>query len=983
MDVIRIKLFNIPSVYINDEKVIFPFKKVEALFYYLLENKEATRDELVALLWPEEQEEIAKKNLRNAIYNIKKVFNRDIVISPQKHFVKLNEKINLMLDIECFSSNDFSDIEVYSGEFLQGFFVKQSEEFEQWVNITREKYKELYIKKLNNKIEEKQKKADMDSLEKYIKLLISVDEYNEEASRMLMRVYSKKGAFNKAIDIYNRLIEKLENELGITPDARSIELLEEILDSRKTKLFKDKSEQVEFFYGREEELNLLKRNFTDFICNNQSKSALILGEAGIGKSRLKDKFIETIKDKDVYVLQAYCYQAEEKYALKPWNTIFSDISTIISKEGIDVPELWANIISHIFPMLSNQDNNVDINLTENIDTLKFKVAEEAIFEILKIVSYKVKLVLVIEDLQWIDEMSLSLLNSFLLHSYGNNLFFIGTCREEENKSLQDFITSMVKYNKIDKIIIERFTKQDTINLIKVVLPDYHPIKGLYDKIYKETDGNTFFLMEFLNSIRDKAPINIMSSKMQDILKSRFLGISEEQKKLLNMVSLFFDEAPLELLTEISGKEDLYIVDTLQELQDRCILKEDENQGKITFKFTHIKLREFIYLNQSSARRKILHNKVAYILERSLKKDFTDILIYSKLIYHFISSGDKYSALKYSIKNASTYLDFNHELFPVIEDINNKKGKLSYLSDTQVTEYLTEIEDLLYKAKENEGYSEVPKLEIAFLHLKGRYLIREGKYTEGIKYIEKMIDISLEIPDYDYALKGYRQIIYYCIQIENNKLMSKYVELALKMANENKNYNEEGILLRLKGLNKIMCYEYEEAEYLLKRSISIFESMNKNEGKYLVNIAAAYNYIGDIRKSNMDLKGALEYYNKAIYICTKNKVLTSLSLFNTNAAVVSYEVGNFKEAKAYLKVALEIYEKLNSIWGRAIAESYMCLIDLEQTNYTKALQHLKKAEVFRSKIKSPKEQEIICKVKKQISEKMKTDLKLREVFFNNI
>jgi len=61
MDLIRIKMFDIPSVYINDEKLTFPFKKVEALFYYLLENKQATREELVALLWPEEREEIAKK----------------------------------------------------------------------------------------------------------------------------------------------------------------------------------------------------------------------------------------------------------------------------------------------------------------------------------------------------------------------------------------------------------------------------------------------------------------------------------------------------------------------------------------------------------------------------------------------------------------------------------------------------------------------------------------------------------------------------------------------------------------------------------------------------------------------------------------------------------------------------------------------------------------------------------------------------------
>ena len=194
MDVIRIKMFNIPSCYINDEKLIFPFKKVEALFYYLLENKQATRDELVALLWAEEQEEIAKKNLRNAIYNIKKVFNSQIVISPEKHIVMLNEEVTIVTDVQCFLGNYFNAIDSYSGDFLQGFYVKKGQEFQQWVNIKREKYKDIYIKKLNNKIEEKQKEGDNNSLEKYCKLLVSVDEYNEEAHRMLMEVYSKKAA---------------------------------------------------------------------------------------------------------------------------------------------------------------------------------------------------------------------------------------------------------------------------------------------------------------------------------------------------------------------------------------------------------------------------------------------------------------------------------------------------------------------------------------------------------------------------------------------------------------------------------------------------------------------------------------------------------------------------------------------------------------------------------------------------------------------
>ena len=56
------------NVTIDNEKVLFPYNKVQALFCYLIINKECTREKLAGLLWPEEEENIAKKNLRNAIY---------------------------------------------------------------------------------------------------------------------------------------------------------------------------------------------------------------------------------------------------------------------------------------------------------------------------------------------------------------------------------------------------------------------------------------------------------------------------------------------------------------------------------------------------------------------------------------------------------------------------------------------------------------------------------------------------------------------------------------------------------------------------------------------------------------------------------------------------------------------------------------------------------------------------------------------------
>jgi len=938
MGKIFVKMLNIPSVYIDGEVVTFPFKKVEALFYYLLINGQATRDELVALLWPDADEETGRKNLRNAIYHIKKNFNEDVILSDKKAIVAINPNIEIETDIKnMIEGKSDAEIDVYEGEFLKGFFIKQSEEFDQWLDFTREHYKGIYIAKLNNKVAEALREVNVSLAEKLLKSLIGIDEFNEEAYRNLMQLYFDEGHYNKAIDLYNKLKYKLEEELGIMPEVKSIELFEKILESRNLGI-SEINENKEFFYGREKELILLKNWYNTFVKGKEAKAVVIIGEAGVGKSKLKDRFIKNVDKDKVYIIQTNCYQAEEKYALKPWNNIFSSLSELMPQSNISLPEI-----------------------------LKLQAAEEAILKTLKTAAERKKIILIIEDIQWIDEVSLSLINTMMLHEYSKNIMIIFTCRNTFDKKIDESFSLLSRYDKLDRLFLERFTEKEVEGLVKASLPIKLITPELNEKIYMETEGIAFFLMEFINSIRDNKEINLMSSKMTDILKGRFLGITEEGKKVLNLAALFFDYISLDMLREISGKEELYLLEILEELQDKYILKEESYGDKIVYKFTHQKLREFIYLQQSMARKKILHKKVALIMEKSLKNDALDIKIYSHLVYHFTNGGDKLSALKYSIINANTYLDFNHELFPVLEDINLNNGL--YLSASQTNKYLVEMEELLLEVKASTGISkEVTSMEIAYLHLIGRHLIREGNYKDGCAKINKMIALCEKVQDKEYALKGYRQMIYYYIQINSIEFMKNTIDRALEMAKSINNINEIGILFRLKGLNKIMSGCYDEAEGLLQESICNLQKEVDCEEKYLLNIAAAYNYIGDIRRYKKDYAGALRYYKDSINLCNNKKVLIGLPLFNTNAGMAAYELGDVEGAKEHFVKALDLYDKLNSMWGRAIAEGYMCLINIRENKKAEAKEHLKAADYYMEKLNSPNEIAIVSKLKEEIIKK---------------
>jgi len=524
MSEIRARLFGTPVVTKDGKEVIFPYNKVKALFYYISVNKKATRDELAALLWTDEKDSVAKKNLRNALYKIKKSFDEEVIISPKKSIVMLNPEFNIDVDIDVFLNDEEDFIDVYRGEFLQGFFVKNAEQFDEWLFKEKERFKILYVSKLYEKIELDLQQNNSSNIEKYTKKLINIDEFDERAYKILMEHYKENGNYRKVIECYNRLTQLLDNELGITPDKNIKKVFDDVIE-KMNNAGQVKGKNNSFFYGRTKELSIIENNYNNFINGKGEKSIVLVGEAGVGKTRLKDKFMENINKQDVYVFSTNCYQVEKEYLLKPWSILISKISDIIVNDKIDIPYIWENVINSIFPEFTNRNYNT-IKLLENIDTVKYQVMADALTDILKVLTEKKKVIFVFEDIQWMDSMSLSLLSSVILHE-NDNIMFIATYRNEYDKDIDRFLTIMNKYNKIMRINLSRFTTDDVEGFVEKALPKHNINKDMLKKIYTETEGNAFFLTEYLNIIKSNGDINIMSVKMQDILKSRFLSVSDE------------------------------------------------------------------------------------------------------------------------------------------------------------------------------------------------------------------------------------------------------------------------------------------------------------------------------------------------------------------------------------------------------------------------------------------------------------------------
>ncbi|MCT4592880.1 MAG: AAA family ATPase [Anaeromicrobium sp.] len=966
MDKIKVKVFGNPKVTKNEENITFPFKKAGALFYYLIVNKQATRDTLVNLLWGGSDDKTAKKNLRQAMYKIRKSFNMDIIISPRKSMVMINPHIHIEIDLIDFMEQKIDLKEFYYEEFLKGFNVKDGEEFESWMINYREYLNGVYISRLKEKIEGE------DNIP-YLKKLIRIDEYEEDAYKKIMLAYGDQGKFYKVEEIYEKLKKLLKSELGVEPEEETKKVYDKILLNKSLKEMSKRKE--DFFYGRKKEVEILAENYNLFKDTKELRGVLIYGEAGIGKTKLREYFVDNfIDNKNIIVTN--CYQAEESYILKPWNNVFVKLLDIIRATNMSIPTLWNNIMGSIFPDFMELDSNY--HMIEKIDTLKWQVVEDTMVSIIKKVSLYEPLVLVLEDIQWMDRKSLTLLENIILNGK-NNIYMVATSRSGYEK-IERLINFSVKYEKIEKIQLKNFNRKETSEFLQGAFRDYEWNDNIYEKVYDSTSGSPFFLTEVINSIKENNNVDYMSSKAQDILKNRFLDIGKDALDILNIISVSFDNVNIEMLRSIGKRETIHIIDILEELQTRGIIKEVIKNGNIEFAFTHQKLRDYVYNSMSNMRRKFFHDEIGQILEKDLHDDKRDRFLYPKLIYHFKNAHNTIKYLKYKGLNLDVYMSFSHELFPVLRDGNIENEYATYLTHKEEKKALDELEEEIKVLNEEKYYlKEVKDINMRFFHMLGRYLIMKGQYEKGTNAIEKIIYLARENENPDYGIKAYLQMIYYGIKINDHKWMDKYIKLAMDIAKRCSYEKDLAILLRLRGIERMMVGKYHEAEESLKQSLKIFEKKDRYKEKYILNRAACYNYMGEIRRRNMKFTSALYYYDLAIAICNEENITRSFAIFNTNAGQAALDMGDYHRAKEYLKEAIRNYESLNIIWGRSIASCYMSLLYVIDGRYKKALNLFSEGKKYAKSLKSPYEMGIYNRVCAEIRMKMNKNKELNNIF----
>ena len=904
---LKLKLFGPLKVVFDQKDIRFSFSKMEALLYYLAVMGQVNRDEIAGILWGAKENQVARKNLRNTVYQANKIFEGDVIVSPTRSSLALNPDLSLSLDVQLFERDPISHLDLYQGDFLEGFYVKDDEDFDQWASRKRDAYRKLYVESCYQKI----KKVGFGdpSIELLLHHLVELDEFEEKNYQLLMEYYSFHHQLGKFFETYYKLVDLLDRELSVRPSRAVEELYHSVLEAKRTYKQSNRVNVRELpFFGRKQELSQLEEYLSLVETGKAVGPFLVMGQSGTGKKRLLRQL----------VLMS--------------NRNFSFVK-VESRAGScqEAGSTWSGLIQALEKLSGDPASSF---LGGESDLVSVR-------EQLQRLSQEKPLLLLFENAQWIDAVSLEKVKQ-LEESRGREKWqVIFTAEGPLSDSLVKFLGGLKVERRLSQLELTNFDPDESRSLLQNQLVQIEP--ALIEQMVEWSEGSPFLLSSYIEEWKEKESLEPLPDIIQAYLAQELGDLSSEEEALLHYLSCFHKPISMSILADLTATDLPALTELLEPLSERAIISIVEEGEDLLIQFRKQLVAMYFYQLLSPARRRLFHQQIAQKLEETLE-DSTDLLFYKEIAYQYKQSQNPLRSLSFELTYLEEILQLEHELFPIYSKADEglvSDGQNSQLDIlAELTRLHHELDELFSRHQRDREYK---YLQLRYLYLEGRYFIRSGEYQKGIHDIQKVISYARELKQSDFLLEGYRQIIYYCIQTENISEMAYYTDLALEDAIQANNHEVIAIQLRLKGLYHLMVGDEEQATRHLYRSIDCFSLTNSMQTKYAIQIAASLAYLAEIEQIRGHFQVAVTHLEEVLRLVGDQAVDSVRVVFDIDLGIAYYWKGDLVQARLCFDRAQKILSSVRFPWKEELLEFYQSLIACQQGDQEKLADYLARKE----------------------------------------
>lgn len=678
-------MFGTPRLVVNDEVVSLP-PQPAAFCSFLILNRQRriTREEVQTAFWPDAAPERAQERLRRTLYLLRRSLGpHTTLIATEGVEVAVSPETSLWVDYETFESallDAFRDeqprrvplqraVELYRDDLLKDIYAD-------WVLLEREHARQQFLTALRHLLTVCQQEHDWPGVTRYAHNLLEYDPFQEVAHRALMRAFAASGDRSAALRQYQQCAAIMLEELDAEPLEETTRLYEDIRQGRgvvpempvvvappPTPVPAITDLQSVPLVGRDAELEAVAAEWQ--VCQRgQSRLVLVIGPAGMGKTRLVNEAAQRIPGPGVVTITGHCYAME---AGTPYQLIADLMQRAVDRVLEQLSPTVRDDLAAIVPSLQSPH------------ALEMGSAPDASLRVQEAVTHVMRalartgtgLWVLAEDLHWADPVSLAVLNYALRRCVDLPLFVLGTLRDEEvsfDSPLMDWPTASVHAPAPTTVIeLPPLPQEQLAQMVEqLVGTDSQSLTAL---LHHETAGNPFFVVETLRALveqevlyADQAsgtdgwrlradalpqPANLpMSDVVLRVIRGRIRRLSRAAQDVLTVAAVIEHNIDEKLLAALVDSPALDLA--LDELLQALIL-EETSPG--IYQFLHIKVREIVYADTSAPRRRFLHRRAAEALAHA--PGHTQLATVAKLAYHYAQAREWTPALVHGWQAAQT------------------------------------------------------------------------------------------------------------------------------------------------------------------------------------------------------------------------------------------------------------------------------------------------------------------------------------------
>ncbi len=385
--------------------------------------------------------------------------------------------------------------------------------------------------------------------------------------------------------------------------------------------------------------------------------ALIRGETGIGKTRLVYEYYRrSIRPYKMVI--APCLASTRTIPYQPFISLIRNDIKLLERAGL-TPEDQQKLLSIDSTLSPNQITTQNDPWQEDRpDTSSVNDLFKRFFQ--GIVSRE-RLLLLVDDAQWIDEASIHLIKSLVQNQYiPSKAFLILSCDlSKQNPGLAELLSYLYQKNICSKITIQPLSIQETTTLASTVGQQLFSDDQL-ENLVGDTNGNPLMIIEIIRSVLYHKTANpngsnhkIIPGSIRTVFRDRYNQLPALQRQILSIGAVTGTRFSIELMESISQHPAEEIVEGLEDLERIGILKvmEDTSNHEYTYQFAQNIFKEVVLLEMSVARKRLLHRRIAHHIEQS--SPYPDDVLAAIVAEHYTSSGDLNLAFKFWL-NAARY-----------------------------------------------------------------------------------------------------------------------------------------------------------------------------------------------------------------------------------------------------------------------------------------------------------------------------------------